>query len=566
MGTVRPRNNYGAILDAGKLKAFTYNMHDVHVVRGLELSQVRLLAELSRANGITSAASNIGLSQSAASHALAKLRKQLGDPLFLRTGNGLRPTPYGQRVGLAAREALEVLVTGLASNRPFEPRTATRTFSCYMSDVGMMVMLPSLMTYMKKHAPGSSVRSAPIPLINPGSSLSSGDVDVAVGFFDNLSSGFVQRFLFRERYVCIVRSGHAGFRGGMSVAAFKNVEHAMADATGMAHAVIDRSLEKHKIPRTIALRVPGFQMLPAIVANSDLVAIIPGRLADTYGRHLPIKVLPTPIPMHRAGDLGPDPHLPRAADGALPGRGQRQALLVETIHGMSTVKALALEPRRRRAWEERVARRRPTCRSRSGRSRRSRRPAPAAGEADAGRRSSRSARSTCSTGGITVGALVAFQMLSEPRLRAAGAARLADPRVPGDRALGPHAGRGHEPRAEPRRRERGLRPHVRGAITFDEVSLLLRRRRAACSTVGFSLPAGTFVGIVGRSGSGKTTITRLIQGLLPAAGGRVRIDGVNVRELDLPHLRRSSASSCRRPSCSAARCATTSPPRARGDA
>jgi DNA-binding transcriptional LysR family regulator len=71
----------------------------------------------------------------------------------------------------------------------------------------------------------------------------------------------------------------------------------MADATGMAHAVIDRSLEKHKIPRTISLRVPGFQMLPAIVANSELAAIIPGRLADTYGRHLPIKVLPTSIPM-----------------------------------------------------------------------------------------------------------------------------------------------------------------------------------------------------------------------------------------------------------------------------
>jgi DNA-binding transcriptional LysR family regulator len=295
-GTVRPRENYGAILDAGKLKAFTYHMHNVHMVR-LELSQVKLLAELSRTNGLTSAASNIGLSQSAASHALGKLRKQLGDPLFLRTANGLRPTPYGQRVGLAAREALEVLAAGLASNQPFEPQTTTRTFSCYMSDVGMMVMLPSLMAHMKKHAPGSSVRSAPIPLINPGGNLSSGEVDVAVGFFDNLSSGFLQRFLFRERYVCIVRSGHAGFRGGMSVEAFKKVEHAMADATGMAHAVIDRSLEEHKIPRIIALRVPGFQMLPAIVANSDLAAIVPGRLADTYGQHLPIKVLPTPIPM-----------------------------------------------------------------------------------------------------------------------------------------------------------------------------------------------------------------------------------------------------------------------------
>jgi DNA-binding transcriptional LysR family regulator len=166
-----------------------------------------------------------------------------------------------------------------------------------MSDVGMMVMLPSLVTYMKKHAPGSSVRSVPIPLINPGSNLVAGEVDVAVGFFDNLSSGFLQRFLFRERYVCIVRSDHRDFRRGMSVEAFEKVEHAMADATGMAHAVVDRSLEKHKISRTIALRVPGFQMLPAIVANSDLAAIIPGRLADTYGRHLPIKVLPTPIPM-----------------------------------------------------------------------------------------------------------------------------------------------------------------------------------------------------------------------------------------------------------------------------
>src|SRR5262245_13796019 len=98
-------------------------MHEMHVVQGLELNQVKLLAELSRANGITSAAFSIGLSQSAASHALSKLRKQLGDALFLRIGNELRPTPYGQRVGLAAREALEVLAAGLASNHPFNPGT-----------------------------------------------------------------------------------------------------------------------------------------------------------------------------------------------------------------------------------------------------------------------------------------------------------------------------------------------------------------------------------------------------------------------------------------------------------
>jgi len=276
---------------------YTFSMQDMHIARGLDSTQIRLLAELSRLRSVSAASRKIGLSQSAASHALAKLRRQLGDPLFTRAGQGFQPTPYGERLGMAACEALDVLVAGLASNRPFDPRTTTRHFTLYANDVGQTVFLPRLLAFLRKEAPGATVRTAPIPLENPGAALSTGEVDVAVGFFNNLTTGFRQSLLFRERYVCVMRSNHPKFRGGMTLEAFKSSEHAMADATGMAHAVIDRFLAKHRIQRNIVLRVPGFHVLPMIIASSDLLAVIPGRLAQSFVSHVPIKVLPLPIPI-----------------------------------------------------------------------------------------------------------------------------------------------------------------------------------------------------------------------------------------------------------------------------
>ena len=102
-------------------------MHIMHI-EDLHLTQIRLLAELSRLGSISAASERIGLSQPAASHALARLRKQFGDPLFTRTQRGFEPTPFGERLAMAAREAVDVLTAGIASNRSFEPRTTNRQF------------------------------------------------------------------------------------------------------------------------------------------------------------------------------------------------------------------------------------------------------------------------------------------------------------------------------------------------------------------------------------------------------------------------------------------------------
>jgi DNA-binding transcriptional LysR family regulator len=261
----------------------------------LDLTQIRLLAELSRSRSVSRAAQRIGVSQSAASHALAKLRKKLGDSLFTRGQDGFQPTPFGARLANASCEALDALLAGFAANDAFDPLTSARTFNFFMNDVGQTVFLPPLLKFLKHNAPGISARVLPVPLDNPGAALGSGAVDFAAGFFDNLTTGFFQRLLFHERYVCIVRAGNPRFRAGMTVDAFKNAEHAVADATGMAHAVIDRFLARHRVARNVTLRIPGLHVLPMIVANSDLLAVVPSRLADAFAARVAIKVLPLPV-------------------------------------------------------------------------------------------------------------------------------------------------------------------------------------------------------------------------------------------------------------------------------
>jgi molybdate transport repressor ModE-like protein len=270
-------------------------MHDMHI-RDLDLTQITLLSELTKLGSVSAAARRIGLSQSAASHALAKLREQLGDPLFTRTRDGLKPTPYGERLGKAASQAVDLLAEGLAANRTFDPKTTTRQFTFYLSDVGQMVLLPPVLEVVRKEAPGATLRSVPIPLDDPAAPMISGEVDIAVGFFANLTAGFHQTLLFRERYVCVVRDDHPAFRSGMTLEAFRDVQHAVADGTGMAPEFVDECLAKHRIYRRATLRVPGFQVLPLIIANSDLLAFVPARLAASVAAHVPmIKVFQSPV-------------------------------------------------------------------------------------------------------------------------------------------------------------------------------------------------------------------------------------------------------------------------------
>ena len=166
-----------------------------------------------------------------------------------------------------------------------------------MSDVGQMVFLPKLLSFMHKEAPGASLRVCPIPLQQPGTELASGEVDLAVGFFTNLAAGFRQSPLFRESYSCVVRSDHPNVRTGMSRNAFVETPRTLADSTGMSHAVMEHELARNGLGGTPKLRVPQFMVLPLVIANSDLLVVMPSRLARTFALLVSLKVMAPPIPL-----------------------------------------------------------------------------------------------------------------------------------------------------------------------------------------------------------------------------------------------------------------------------
>jgi DNA-binding transcriptional LysR family regulator len=264
-------------------------------LRLLELTQLRLVEALADRGSVSAAAESLGLSQSAASHALARLRGLFDDPLFVRTSRGMEPTAAGERVAAAVRQAMAALREGLDAAGPFEPARSDRVFKVYMSDIAQMVFLPRLLAHLKATAPGIRLRACPIPLRSQEAALESGEIDLAIGHFTSLTTGFYQRRLFREKYVCIVRSGHPRFARGMSVEAFRQAEHGYADSSGIAHEQVEKVLAQHGIPRRLGLTVPQFMVLPLVIAGSDLVVTMPSRLAEAFARLIPIQVPPFPV-------------------------------------------------------------------------------------------------------------------------------------------------------------------------------------------------------------------------------------------------------------------------------
>jgi ATP-binding cassette subfamily B protein len=219
--------------------------------------------------------------------------------------------------------------------------------------------------------------------------------------------------------------------------------------------------------------------------------------------------------------------------------GDRQALLVETVHGMRTVKSLALEPRQRKVWDDYSAQ------SISVRFRVEK--ISTAAQAMTGLLEKLMSVAIIGlgaldvfTGTMTIGALVAFNMLagrvSGPLVQIVTMVHEYQEVALSVRMLGEIMNQ----RPEQAGRGRGIRPHLRGRIEFDKVTFRYGPDGSpALDNVSFVVPAGSVFGVVGKSGSGKTTITRLIQGLYQSQQGLVRIDGYDSREIDLVHLRTS---------------------------
>jgi len=232
-----------------------------------------LLAE----GSVARAAQRLGLSPSAMSRALARLREATGDPLLVRAGRGLVPTPRAlelrSRVGQLVRDGEAVL-------RPSEKLDLVklvRTFTLRTSDGFVENFGPDLVARVSEEAPGVRLRFVQ-KADKESARLRDGDVDLETGVIGKTTSPEVYaQALFRDRFVGVVRKGHALSKGRTTSSRYASGKHIHVSREGHDRGLIDEALSVLGLEREIVTIVGGFSAALALARASDLIATVPER-------------------------------------------------------------------------------------------------------------------------------------------------------------------------------------------------------------------------------------------------------------------------------------------------
>lgn len=251
-----------------------------------------LLAE----GNVARAAKRLRLSPSAMSRALARLRETTGDPLLVRAGRGLVPTPRAlelrERVGQLVQEAEMVL-------RPAEQldiSRVVRTFTLRTSEGFVENFGPALIARVGSEAPGVRLRFLPKP-DKESAPLREGAVDLETGVVGKTTGPEVRmQALFRDRFVGVVRAGHPLAKGAITLERYLSGRHVLVSRTGDATGPIDEALRALDREREIATIVGGFAAALALARNSDLIASVPERHSGNLRDGMHSFPLPAPVP------------------------------------------------------------------------------------------------------------------------------------------------------------------------------------------------------------------------------------------------------------------------------
>lgn len=266
-------------------------------LRDIDLNLLVVFQQLHKERRVALVAENLGLTQPAVSNALSRLRKMLGDELFLRTARGMEPTPYAAQLAEPISAALASIRDTLERQLEFDPAASERRFTIAMTDLGEIHFLPKLMSHLAEVAPGVTISTVRNTSVNLSDELESGRVDIAIGLLPQLKAGFFQRLLFRQRYVCIFRKGHPLDKGAIALEDFESAQHVTVVAGGTGHAIADDTIQRRGVRRNVKLSVPHFIALGHILARTDLIATVPERYVRESMAPFGLTYLPHPVPI-----------------------------------------------------------------------------------------------------------------------------------------------------------------------------------------------------------------------------------------------------------------------------
>jgi DNA-binding transcriptional LysR family regulator len=239
------------------------------------------------------AATRLNLTSSAVSHGLGRLRRQLSDPLFLRTPKGVVPTDRALALREPVAEIMARVGAVMAVAQPFDPKRSRRRFKIGAPDGASAVLLVPLVEALLEQAPGIDiglVQILPQPLGHPWQhtldQLETRSLDIAILPISELPPRFAQRKLFETDFVVTMRKGHA-FSRKPTLRRYCGMRHLLVSQTGDTYGNVDEALAGRRLSRRVVLTVPSFMMALAVLAETDLLGTLPRKLvtanADRFG-------------------------------------------------------------------------------------------------------------------------------------------------------------------------------------------------------------------------------------------------------------------------------------------
>lgn len=260
----------------------------------LDFNLLIALDALLQETSVSRAAKRVGLSTPAMSHALARLRERLKDPVLVRSGRSMQATPRA----IAMKDEVHALVASVRRTLdpapPFDPAVLDREFVVHASDYVLTMLGDAVDRNLRADAPRVRLRFVPNSAEDVAD-LRDGRADLAVGIYGELPSELRTRSLLTDRFVCVVRRGHPVIRGGLTVEAFAGLEHVQVAPRGKPGGYIDDVLRARGLERRVARAVPYFVPALKLVSNTDYVLTISERLARSLAASAKLVVLEPPL-------------------------------------------------------------------------------------------------------------------------------------------------------------------------------------------------------------------------------------------------------------------------------
>jgi DNA-binding transcriptional LysR family regulator len=267
-------------------------------IKDIDLNLLVFFDALMRERSVSRAAQQLEISQPALSNALSRLRKQLGDPLLIRTSRGMKPTEKALELHEPVRQAIQQLNDAVSPSKPFDAMNSRLNFTIAGMDAVQYPLIARVIRRLQQEAPKITLNLIP-PTDSSAELLERGVVDLLIQvFLERISDAFHKRKLMSDRLVCVCRKGHPLFDefGDLSLDAYLAYPHLRITRTGVGAGQSDVSLQKLGRQRHVQVQSKESALIPIyMVLESDLIATVPRITAKYLAEHLPIVILPAPI-------------------------------------------------------------------------------------------------------------------------------------------------------------------------------------------------------------------------------------------------------------------------------